>query len=157
MSVAHGTLQGRVVPYVRVGKEKHTKRAKRYYADRDRVFAAVLDAVRRAGFDSFPLPAPYCVEAIAYFKPAGKRAKSPGGFSLTDGDADNIAKAIADHIEKTKRRPVGIIGNDALVESIRGTKRLTGPGEEERVEFALAWGESAKVLARTVWIIEEAA
>lgn len=152
--VIRGTIPGRVIPYVRVGREKHTPRATRYFADRDRVFAVVHDAARRAGFNRFPLEGRYCLEAIAHFTPAGPTARDPGGYSETDGDADNIAKAIADHLEPSKTRIVGIIGNDSGVISIRGTKRLISPGDAERVQFALAWGNAAEELAAIPWIIE---
>ena len=120
-------IERRVVPYVRVGRERWTQRAKRYFADQDRMVALLERAARGQGFLA-PTGA-WRLGVTVTLAPA----KSTGKMPKTAGDLDNIVKAISDAAQKS-----GVVPDDCHLASISARKQL---GESDSVKFTLWYYE----------------
>ena len=125
-----GTIRGRVVPLVRVGRERWTPRAKRYRADQDRLEVLLREAFDRAGVEQ--AGAPWALHVWAYFAPA----KSTGQMPLTCGDVDNLAKSVADALQRS-----GCTPDDCHMHTLSAMKLETPAGDLERVDWAVYWTE----------------
>lgn len=127
LHVVHGHLPRKIVPYVRVGRERWTTRAKRYRADQDAIEAHVRERFRAAGYKQSG--APYALDVYATFKPA----KSTGEIPRNAGDIDNIAKAVSDALQRS-----GCTPDDCHLEYLSAHKRL---GQENGVLWICGWYE----------------
>jgi len=122
-----GTIAGRIVPHVRVGRERWTPRAKRYRADQDRIEEHAKRAFAAAGQSQAGRP--WFLYVAAYFNPA----KRTGALPLNCGDIDNITKSIADALQRAKVTP-----DDAWLYLLRAEK-FEADAEGERVFWRVTW------------------
>ena len=120
-------IERRVVPYVRVGRERWTQRAKRYFADQDRMVALLERAAKGQGFVA--PTGPWRLGVTVTLAPA----KSTGKMPKTAGDLDNVVKAISDAAQKA-----GIVPDDCHLVSIVAGKQL---GERDSVKFTIWYYE----------------
>jgi len=118
------------VPYVRIGRERWTDRAKRYEASQDEVRALLVSAARAQGWP-LPWPGVYRVAVAVVMPPTVKSTKQKRGSPppcpeppSTGGDWDNYLKAVvdaaADRITKRGVHLPGVTGGD-------GPNRFAGP------------------------------
>lgn len=127
MRAVSGRISRKIVPHVRVGRERWTPRAKRYRADQDAIEEHVRGVFDRAEVGQ--CPAPYRVIVDAYFAPA----KSTGKIPKTAGDIDNVAKAILDALQRA-----GCTPDDCHLESLVARKALA---ESDYVDWLVYWHE----------------
>lgn len=137
IEIVSGVIQGRVVPHVRVGRERFTERAKRYRSDQDRIEWLVRLAFSKAGVRSAGRP--WRLEVRAYFAPAKKTGEIP----LTCGDIDNIAKSVADALQRS-----GCTPDDAWMHDLVARKRECPTKGDERVEWVVRWNTEAEQAGR---------
>jgi Holliday junction resolvase RusA-like endonuclease len=122
-----GRINRKIVPHVRVGRERWTKRAKRYRADQDWIEKHVRGVFDRAEIEQ--CPAPYRVIVDAYFAPA----KSTGKIPKTAGDIDNVAKAILDALQRA-----GCTPDDCHLEHLVASKKVA---DSDFVDWCVYWAE----------------
>jgi len=127
MRAVSGRISRKIVPHVRVGRERWTPRAKRYRADQDAIEEHVRGVFDRA--EVAQCPAPYRVIVDAYFAPA----KSTGKIPKTAGDIDNVAKAILDALQRS-----GCTPDDCHLESLVARKALA---DSDYVDWLVYWHE----------------
>ena len=125
-----GWIDGRIVPHVRVGRERWTPRAKRYRADQDRLEVLLREAFDRAGVDQ--AGAPWALRVWATFAPA----KSTGEIPKTCGDVDNIAKSVADALQRS-----GCTPDDCHMHKLEARKLRVPTRDQEGIEWAVYWTE----------------
>jgi len=130
MRAVSGRISRKIVPHVRVGRERWTPRAKRYRADQDAIEEHVRGVFDRAEVGQ--CPAPYRVIVDAYFAPA----KSTGKIPKTAGDIDNVAKAILDALQRA-----GCTPDDCHLESLVARKALA---ESDYVDWLVYWHEEVE-------------
>lgn len=118
------------VPYVRIGRERWTDRAKRYEASQDELRGLLVAAARADGWPT-PWPGVYRVAVTVCMPPTKASTKRKRGGPeptpeppSTGGDWDNYLKAIVDAaVDRTTKRgehKVGIVSAD-------GPHRFAGP------------------------------
>lgn len=111
----HGSIPGEIVPYVRVGRERHTERAKRYHESRNRLRDELAIAIRGQGAADV---APYMVELHFY------RWRQTG-------DIDNLAKGFLDSAN-------GVLWADDRQVSELHVYRYKAAKGDDRVNFIVA-------------------
>ena len=77
-------IPGPITPYTRVGQERFTERARRYFASKDNIGLMIRLQMRANGWESIPDRTPFVMRARF-----ARRA-------LWRGDVDNLAKTILD-------------------------------------------------------------
>lgn len=80
-------IPGEIVPYTRVGQERWTKRAKRYFASKDNIGLAIKLQMNARGWAAIPPKTPFVLRARFVRR------------KLWVGDVDNLAKAVLDSAE----------------------------------------------------------
>lgn len=105
-------IHGEIVPYVRVGRERWTDRARRYFASKDAIQIQARSQMAARGYEMLPGQTP--------FKMTIRFARR----KLWTCDTDNLFKAVADALQ-------GIAyPDDRWMSVIGGSKGGTGGGED---------------------------
>ena len=81
------TYPGEIVPYVRVGQERWTPRARRYFASKDNLGLAVKLQMQANGWPMLPPKTPFVVSALFWRR------------RLYTADVDNLVKAALDALQ----------------------------------------------------------